>query len=78
MSTLTLHMPDEVRQKAEAAACHAGVSLEDFLNLAVAQSLARYATDESLEERAQRATGRGWEQIKKHIPDIDPPNPEDR
>ena len=72
MSTITINVPDE----AEEAAKSVNLSLADFAQLALAQSLARTLKDPRLEERASRATGDGWERLKQAIPD-GPPVPGD-
>lgn len=72
MSTITINVSDE----AEEAAKSVNLSLRDFTQLALAQSLARTLKDPRLEERASRATGDGWERLKQSIPDA-PPIPGD-
>lgn len=68
MSTITINVPEE----AEEAAKSMNLSLADFAQLALAQSLSRVLTDPRLEERARRATGDGWERLKQAIPDVPP------
>ncbi len=72
MNTITINVPDEIKIEAEAAAKSVNLSLPDFAQLALAQTLARALTDPFLEERASRATGEGWEALKKFIPDAPP------
>lgn len=68
MSTITINVSDE----AEEAAKSVNLSLRDFTQLALAQSLARTLKDPRLEERASRATGDGWAKLKQSIPDVAP------
>jgi predicted transcriptional regulator len=74
--TITINVPDEVKTQVEQAAKSVNLSLSDFAQLALVQSLARTLKDPRLEERAAMATGDGWERLKKYIPDA-PPIPGD-
>lgn len=76
MSTITISVPDEIKLEAEEAARSVNLSLSDYAGLALTQSLARTLRDPQLEQRVKAATGRGWEDLKKHIPDV-PPQPGD-
>jgi hypothetical protein len=76
MSTITITVPDEVKIEVEEAAKSVNLSLPDFAQLALAQSLARTLKDPRLEDRAKRATGDGWERLKESIADA-PPIPGD-
>lgn len=72
MSTITINVPDEVKIEAEEAAQSVNLSLSDFAQLALAQSLARTLKDPHLEKRAKLATGDGWKRLKQFIPDAAP------
>jgi hypothetical protein len=52
MSTITINMPDEVKTEAEEAARSVNLSLNEFTQLALIQSLARTLKDPRLEQRA--------------------------
>lgn len=72
MSTITINVSDDVKIEAEEAAKSVNLSLPDFAQLALAQSLARTLRDPLLEERAKRATGDGWKRLKQFIRDAAP------
>ena len=74
--TITITVPDELKAQMEEAAKSVSLSLSDFAQLALVQSLARTLKDPRLEERAAMAKGDGWEELKKYIPDA-PPIPGD-
>ena len=70
--TITINVPDEVKTEVEEAAKSANLSLSDFARLALLQSLARTLKDSRLEELADASKGKGWERLKRHIPDASP------
>lgn len=70
--TITINVPDEVKTEVEEAAKSANLSLSDFARLALLQSLARTLKDSRLEELADASKGKGWERLKRHIPDAPP------
>jgi predicted transcriptional regulator len=74
--TITINVPDEVKTEVEEGAKSVNLSLSDFAQLALVQSLARTLKDSRLEERAVAATGDGWESLKRYIPEA-PPMPGD-
>ena len=76
MSAVTIHLPDTMQAEVERIARGVNLSLPDFMRLALEQNLARSIKDPRLEERAARATGQGWDELKKYIPDA-PPLPGD-
>lgn len=54
-SNFPLRLPDSVRRAAEAAANEDGVSLNQFINIAVAEKTAALAGARMMAERASRA-----------------------
>jgi predicted transcriptional regulator len=74
--TITIDVPDEVKTEVEEAAKSVNLSLSDFAQLALIQSLARTLKDPRLEKLAVAAPGDGWERLKQRIPDA-PPVPGD-
>ena len=76
MSTLTIEMEDEAKSVVERVASERNLSPSDFVNIAIAQSLARLIKDPRLEVRAARADGSGFNEFLANVPNI-PPAPED-
>lgn len=76
MSTLTIEMEDEAKAVVERIASERNLSPSDFVNIAIAQSLARLIKDPRLEARAARADGSGFRDFLANVPDI-PPLPGD-
>lgn len=72
MSTLTIQLEDETKTLLQAEASKANLSPGEFVRLAIMRALARVGQSPELEARAARATGHGWDEIKRHIP-IGPP-----
>lgn len=76
MSTLTIEIEDEARAVMERVASEHNLSMADFINIAIAQSLARSLRDPYLETRAARADGSGFRDFLGEVPDA-PPVPGD-
>jgi hypothetical protein len=76
MSTLTIEMEEEAKAIVERVASERNLSPSDFVNVAIAQSLARLLKDPCLEARAARGDGTGFRQFLAHVPDV-PPLPGD-
>ena len=56
MSTLQLTLPQSMREQVEALAQKEGISIHEFIMLAVAEKLATLATADYLTERAKRGS----------------------
>lgn len=66
-SNFPLRLPDSVRRAAEAAAAEDGVSLNQFINIAVAEKTAALAGARMLAERAGRADRAAFDAVMKRI-----------
>ena len=73
MSALTVELPDKLHEKAREVAAAKNLSMDALVAIALAQSLSRLVADPYLEERAARATGKGFEQFLAKVPDAEPP-----
>lgn len=56
MSTLHLTLPQSMQEQVEALAQQEGISINEFITLAVAEKLATLATADYLAERAKRGS----------------------
>ena len=60
MRALTVNLPDNLHEKARELAASKNLSMDALVTIALTQSLSRMVTEPHLEERAARATGKGW------------------
>jgi predicted transcriptional regulator len=68
MSVMTINLPDDLQEKAREAAAAQNLSLDALVSIALAQSLSRLLRDPHLEERAARATGKGFGEFLAQVP----------
>ncbi len=73
MSTLSLRLPDSLHRKAKELAEKEGVSINQFVTLAVAEKLSALMTEDYLLERAQRGSRSRYDAALAQVPDIEPP-----
>lgn len=72
MSTLTLELPESLRKGVIEACERDGVSLNQFIAIAIAEKLSALMTEKYLQERGQRG-GRGkYEAALSQVPDVEP------
>ena len=72
MSTLQLTLPQSMREKVEALAQKEGISIHEFIMLAVAEKLATLATADYLTERAKRGSREKLLAVLAKAPDVEP------
>ncbi len=77
MKTISLRLPDYLHRTLRDVARREGISINQFVMLAVAEKLAALATEEVLEARARRGSRERFEAALAKVPDV-PPAPEDR
>ena len=68
MSALTVELPDNLHKKAREVAAAKSLSMDALVAMALAQSLSRMVPDAYLEERAARATGKGFDEFLSQVP----------
>jgi uncharacterized protein (DUF1778 family) len=71
-----LRLPDSIRKAAEAAAAKDGVSLNQFINLAVAEKTAALTGADMIAERAARADRAAFDAVMARV-GAEPPRPGD-
>jgi hypothetical protein len=72
MSTLRLTLPQSMREQVEALAQKEGISVHEFITLAVAEKLATLATADYLTERAKRGSREKLLAVLAKAPDVEP------
>jgi Ribbon-helix-helix protein, copG family len=72
MSSLQLTLPQSMREQVEALAQKEGISVHEFITLAVAEKLATLATADYLTERAKRGSREKLLAVLAKAPDVEP------
>lgn len=72
MSTLSLRLPESIHRRLGEIAEREGISINQFINSAVAEKLAALMTEEYLQERGRRATAERFDAVLAKIPDVAP------
>ena len=72
MSTLHLTLPQSIHAQVEALAQKEGISINEFVTLAVAEKLATLATADYLAERAKRGSREKLLAVLAKAPDVEP------
>jgi hypothetical protein len=73
MSTISLNLPEPLHDRIREIAQRDGISVEQFLETAVAEKLASHAY---VRARARRSTQKAFERALAQVPDV-PPIPGD-
>jgi hypothetical protein len=72
MSTMSLTLPHSLQEQVEALAQKEGISVSEFITLAVAEKLATLTTADYLAERAKRGSRDKLLAVLAKAPDIEP------
>lgn len=72
MSELTVHLPDSLHKSLHELAQRDGISVDQFIALAVAEKMAELMTETYLEERARRGSRAKYEAALAQVPDVEP------
>ena len=72
MSTLHLTLPPSLHEQAQAYASKEGISINEFIMLAIAEKLATLSTAEYLAERARRGSREQLLAVLAKAPDVEP------
>lgn len=72
MNTVSLSLPQSLQEQVEALAQKEGISVQEFIMLAVAEKLATLATADYLEERAKRGSREKLLAVLAKAPDVEP------
>ncbi|SHF73338.1 HicB family protein [Fodinibius roseus] len=72
MSTLSVRLPDSLHKKLKELAEQEGVSMNQFITLAVSEKMSALLTVDYLKERAERGSQKAFEEIMREVPDVEP------
>lgn len=72
MSALSLRLPKSLHEQLRELAQEEGISVNQFVVLAVAEKVAALSTIEYLEKRAKRGSREKFLEILKKVPDVEP------
>ncbi len=72
MSVLNLTLPQSLQERVEALAGQEGISVNDFIMLAVAEKMAALTTVTYLTERAKRGSREKLLAVLAKAPDVEP------
>lgn len=72
MSTLSVRFPDSLHKKIKELAEKEGVSMNQFITLAVSEKMSALLTVDYLKERAEKADRRAFKEIMDQVPDSEP------
>lgn len=78
MRTLNLQIPDSLHKTVDDIVQQEGMSLDQFVILAMAEKAAAIATETYLEERARRGDRAKFLAAMAKVPDVEPPDERDR
>jgi hypothetical protein len=74
VTAINIKLPDSILKKAHELAARDGVSLDQFVSLAVAEKLSAWLTEDYIDQRAQRASRERFEAALARVPDAPPEN----
>ena len=72
MSTLSLRLPDYLHKSVRALAEQEGISMNQFITLAVAEKMSALMTEEYLAQRAARGSREQYEAVLAKVSDREP------
>lgn len=76
MSTLSIRLPESLHRGIKEMAQSEGVSINQFVTLAIAEKLSALMTEDYLRQRASRGNRARYEAALARVPDV-PPEPYD-
>lgn len=72
MSTLSIQLPDSLYKSLQSLAEQDGVSLDQFIALAVAEKISALTTEGYLQEHASRGDRAKYEAVLAKVADVEP------
>ena len=72
MSTLNIQLPDSLYKSLQKLAEQDGISLDQFVTLAIAEKISALTTEGYLQERASRGNRAQYEAVLSKVPDVEP------
>jgi hypothetical protein len=77
MSLLNVQLPDSLYRGLQELSARDGISIDQFVALAVAEKISALTTERYLQERARRGNRSNYEAVLAKVPDVEP-EPHDR
>lgn len=72
MSTLSVRLPESLHKKIKELAEKEGVSMNQFITLAVSEKMSALLTVDYLKKRAEKASKQKFDDIMDQVPDVEP------
>ena len=72
MSNLNVQIPDSLYQRLQELAKQDGISIDQFISIAVADKIASLAAERYLEELAKQGSRAKYEAVLAKVPDVEP------
>ena len=72
MSTLSLRLPDHLHKSVRKLAQEEGISINQFITLAVAEKMSALMTEDYLNERAKRGSRKKFDSVLAKVPNVEP------
>jgi predicted transcriptional regulator len=72
MSTLSVRLPESLHKKIKELAEKEGVSMNQFITLAVSEKMSALLTEDYLKERAAKGSKQAFNDIMNQVPDVEP------
>jgi hypothetical protein len=72
MSTLSLRLPNSLHKQIRQLAKQEGISINQFIASATAEKMTSLLTEEYLNKRANRASGKTFQAVLNKVPDVEP------
>lgn len=72
MNTLSIRLPESLHKRLKEMAEKEGVSMNQFITLAISEKVSTLLTVDYLKERAQRGDRDAFEKLLEKVPDTEP------
>ncbi len=72
MTTLSVRLPESLHRNIKEIVQREGISINQFITLAVAEKLSALLTEEYLQERAERGSRERYLAALAQVPDVEP------
>lgn len=72
MSTLSVRLPESLHKKIKELSEKEGISMNQFITLAVSEKMSALLTVDYLKERAEKANKKKFINVMDQVPDVEP------
>jgi hypothetical protein len=72
MSMLNVQLPDSLYKNLQKLAEQDGISVDQFVAIAVSEKISALTTETYLKERAQKGSRVRYEEVLANVPDVEP------